>query len=171
MEKTDLRDEVKQQAIENFKKGLNCAECVYDALVRTGVLRVPDESRAGATGFGGGIGLAGYTCGALSGAVLANSMEHGRKDPWSVPDEERGSEVSKKYYRRYNRLLHDFEELAGGVLCRDICAVHEDWHSKPRRIMCMKLIGETAALAFDYLQMSQEEAFKLPYGENIGGNE
>ena len=31
----------------------------------------------------------------------------------------------------------------------------------------MKMIGETAKLAYHYLQMPQEEAFSLPYGKNM----
>ena len=59
---------VNDYAIENFKSGLNCAESVYDALLRAGVLDVPKETIAMCTGFGGGIGLYGDTCGALSAA-------------------------------------------------------------------------------------------------------
>lgn len=36
----DMRKLVSDLAIENFKKGLNCCECVYDALIRAGALKV-----------------------------------------------------------------------------------------------------------------------------------
>jgi C_GCAxxG_C_C family probable redox protein len=165
----DLRQEVSDYAAENFKSGLNCAECVLDALIRSGALKVPLETRAMAIGFGGGIGLSGFTCGALSAAVMANGAVYGRPDPWKVAPEVRGLEISEKYYRRYNKMVWDFHAMNEGVLCKDICGKYEDWHSRDRRKMCMRLIANAAAMAYDYLQMSQEEAFALPYGENMGG--
>ena len=65
----DMGTVVSDYAIENFKNGLNCAESVMDALVRSGALKDSPEIVGLCTGFGGGIGLAGYTCGALSAAV------------------------------------------------------------------------------------------------------
>lgn len=159
---------VNDYAIENFKNGLNCAESVYDALIRAGVLDVAKETVAMCTGFGGGIGLYGETCGALSAAVMANSAVYGRKDPWRVDSEVRGAEVSQKYYRRYNNLVQAFKEANGFTSCRDICAPFEDWHGKNRRVHCLKLIGATAQLAYQYLQIPQEEAFEMPYREKMG---
>jgi C_GCAxxG_C_C family probable redox protein len=167
-EQGNLMQEVRDYAIENFKNGLNCAECVLDALMRSGALQVPPETRAMAIGFGGGIGLSGFTCGALSAAVMANGAVYGRPDPWKVDAEVRGHEISEKYYRRYNKMVWDFQAMNEGVLCKDICSKYVDWYHKERRRMCMKLVANTAVMAYDYLQMSQEEAFALPYGKNMG---
>ncbi len=169
-ENTELRAKVVECAIENYKSGLNCAESVVDALIRAGALDADPAIRAMAGGFGGGIGLSGNTCGALSGAVMANGARYGRKDPWSVDPEVRGKENSEKYYRRYNQMVRDFAAANGGVTCREISSKHEDWHSKDRRKMCMLLIAETAGLAYDYLQIPNEEAFQIPYQkDNMGG--
>lgn len=170
-EEKEMRQKVNDLAVENFKKGLNCSESVYDALIRSGALKVSPETRAMVIGFGGGIGSCGYTCGALSAAVMANGAVYGRPDPWAVPQEERAGEIAAKYYRRYNQMVHDFENANGSVLCKDISSKYEDWHCKERRVMCMKLIGAAAAMAYDYLNIPQEEAFKLPYGDNMGGIE
>lgn len=167
----DMRKIVSDMAIDNFKNGLNCAESVYDALIRSGSLKAAPETRAMAIGFGGGMGLTGNACGALSAAIMANGATYGRSDPWSVDPEVRGEEVRGRYYRRYNKLVHDFEQANKGISCRDICKPYGDWHSKERRVMCMKMVGATAAMAYDYLNMPQEEAFALPYGENMGGME
>lgn len=169
--KSDLRVLVSDYAIENFKSGLNCSECVMEALIRSGVLSLPGEAVAMCIGFGGGIGLSGNVCGALSAAVMANGAVHGRPDPWSVPEEVRADEISEKYYRRYNKMVHDFEKANGGLSCRDICAPFEDWDSRDRRKMCLKLIGAATAMALDFINMTQEEAFALPYGDNIEGME
>ena len=167
----DKRQLVNDLAFEDFKNGLNCAECVIDSLIRSGALDVDPNIRAMAIGFGGGIGMSGYTCGALSAAIMANGAVYGRPDPWEVDPEKRGDEISEKYYRRYNNMVHDFKEAHGAVLCKDLCGKYEDWHSVDRRKMCMKLIAKTAVMAYDYLQMSQEEAFNLPYNDNMGDME
>lgn len=167
----DMRKHVSDLAIEGFKSGLNCCESVYDALIRAGVLDVDPDTRAMCVGFGGGVGLTGHTCGALSGAVMANGAVHGRRDPWAVSDEVRGSEVADHYYRRYNQMVYEFIRDNHSALCREICAPYEDFHEKARRVNCMKLIGRTAAMAYDYLCMDNDKAFQLPYGENMGGNQ
>lgn len=167
----DMSTLVSEYAIENFKNGLNCAESVMDALIRSGALEVTPETVALCTGFGGGIGLAGHTCGALSAAVMANSAVYGRPDPWEVDAQVRGSEVAEKYYRRYNRLVQDFTQRNGSALCSEICQAQGDFHGKERRVNCLKLIGATAKLAYEYLQMGQEDAFALAYGPNLGGKE
>jgi C_GCAxxG_C_C family probable redox protein len=164
----DTRKEVVSCAIRNFKNGLNCAESTYDALLRTGALTMPKETIAMCTGFGGGVGLTGYICGALSAAVMANSAKHGRFNPYDTEDEERRKETSSKYYRRYNRLVNEFKNENGAVNCADLCKNFRDFNSKERKTYCMKLVGKAAALAYDMLCVPQDEAFKLNYGENLG---
>lgn len=157
-------------AIENFKSGLNCAESVYNALLRAGVLEGVDPATISMViGFGGGVGLSGCICGALAAGVAANGAIHGRKDPYAVPAEVRGAEIAEKYYSRYNNLIHDFTEAYGSPLCGEICGKYEDFHGRDRKVGCMKMVGGAAALACRYVLMDQEEAEKLPYRENIGG--
>lgn len=163
----DLSELVGDYAIENYKNGLNCAECVFEALVRAGVLNVDKSTVGMCTGFGGGIGLYGATCGALSAAIMANSAVYGRKDPYAVDAAVRGSEIAEKYYRRYNNLVREFVERNGCTSCGEMTGKYEDWECKERRISCLKLIGATAQLAYKYLQIPQEEAFKLPYDKNM----
>ena len=102
---------------------------------------------------------------------MANSAAYGRPEPWKVDSEVRGSEIAEKYYRRYNRMVQDFIARNGSALCGEICAPYGDFHCKERRIGCLKMIGATAKLAYEYLQMTQDEAFALPYGPNLGGKE
>ena len=162
------REKIRELASEGFRNGLNCAECVFDSLQRAGALNLPHETIAMCVGFGGGIGLSGNTCGALSGAVMTIGSVHGRKDPWAVPKEERGAQIAQKYYRRYNRLVDDFTKKHGSPLCREITAGRE-WGDKERRVLCMNLIVDTAVLAYDYIIMPQEEAFALEYKNNMAG--
>lgn len=166
----DVRELCGNLAIENFKNGLNCAESVYNALLRAGVLEgVDPDTQAMCIGFGGGIGLSGHTCGALCALVMANGALYGRKDPYEAPEKTRTSEIASKYYRRYNDMVWNFEKIFGNTTCEGLCAEYEDWHCKERRKMCLKLLANTAKMGYDYLKMSNEEAFVLPYGKNMGG--
>lgn len=164
-----LNQQTTNRAVENFKSGLNCAESVFEALTHTRALTAPDGALAMCVGFGGGIGLTGHTCGALLAAVMAVGAAHGRPDPWSVDPEQRGREVAEKYYRRYNKLVHDFQNHTRALTCADISRPFGDWHSKERRKNCLKLIAFTTALALDNLLIPQDQAFAIPYGDNISG--
>ncbi len=170
-EKKDLsaltpEERVGEYAVENFKRGLNCSECILEALVREGELDISREQIGMCIGFGAGVGLQGCLCGALAGAVLANGIRYGRKDPYTVDDAVRAQEVAGKYYRRYHAMVNEFVEEQGDITCAGISAPYGDWMSRERKINCLKLIGATARLAYRYLQLPQEEAFKLPYEGN-----
>lgn len=160
---------VSDLAITNFKTGYNCTESVFLALIDSGALDIPRETVKMCIGFGGGIGCSGETCGALSGAIMANCAKHGRLG-WETEDPvQRGMDVAEKYYRRYNAIVHEFEKANGAVTCKAVTAHCGDWNGKDRKKFCMKMIGATAQMAYKYLQMSNEEAFKLPYGANMHG--
>ncbi|ATW24014.1 C-GCAxxG-C-C family protein [Candidatus Formimonas warabiya] len=164
----DLRTMASDYAIANCNKGFNCTEAIYDALLRCGALKVPQETIALSFGFGGGIGLTGHTCGALCAVVLACGAAYGRPDPWRIPEDERIMEI-RDYYRRYNKIVHDFIAENKSASCKELCAPFGDFQSRERRVYCMKLIGRSAAMAVDFLSMSQDEAFDLPFGENLAG--
>ena len=160
---------VSELAINNFKTGYNCTECVFLALIDAGALDIPRETVKICIGFGGGIGCSGETCGALSGAVMANGAKYGRLG-WETEDPmQRGMDVAEKYYRRYNAMVHEFAKANGAVTCKGISAPFGDWNCKDRKKYCMKMIGATAQMAYKYLQMGNDEAFKLPYGFNMHG--
>lgn len=160
---------VSELAINNFKTGYNCTECVFLALIDAGALDIPRETVKMCIGFGGGIGCSGETCGALSGAVMANGAKYGRLG-WETEDPmQRGMDVAEKYYRRYNAMVHEFAKANGAVTCKGISAPFGDWNCKDRKKYCMKMIGATAQMAYKYLQMDNDEAFKLPYGFNMHG--
>ena len=78
MTKEEKIEAIRQRARKNFSLGYNCAECVTEAVLSSVETGLPEEAKKMATGFGGGIGLFGDTCGALVGAVMAVSAVHGR---------------------------------------------------------------------------------------------
>jgi C_GCAxxG_C_C family probable redox protein len=61
-----------------------------------------------ASGFGGGIAGAGNVCGALTGAIMALGLKYG------------GSMMEQDVTQASTKLLKEFTELHGSVLCRNL---------------------------------------------------
>ena len=100
-----------KKAGELFNSGLLCAESVLLAVAEhKGITNelIPKI----ATGFCGGISRTSGMCGALSGAVMAVNMIHGRNTPDNLPVES---------YTRTARLVQMFKQRFGSTLCTDIC--------------------------------------------------
>jgi C_GCAxxG_C_C family probable redox protein len=77
----DMMSKAKDNAKQNYRTGLNCAESALRAIIDTGIIDFPSEIVASATGFGGGIGLSGNNCGGLTGGIMAIGAVHGRRVP------------------------------------------------------------------------------------------
>ena len=163
-----IRQLAGEYAGENMSnRKMNCAEAVLEALIRSGAVDVPLETVAYATGFGGGGGGSGYTCGALTAAILANSMVHGRKDPPSATDR---FELKNRFSQRYNNLISDFIKTANSGLCREIVNAFPDaYQDEQTRPNCIRIVSEAAGIAVDYLKMDAEEAAKLSYDPTVVG--
>lgn len=102
-------EDVKQAAVEHFASGFNCAEAVLLAIAQALNLDTK-QIPAIATGFGAGIGRCGEVCGALSGAVMALGLRHGR----STPDDARAKDA---LYAKTDELLQAFQEEFGDIRC------------------------------------------------------
>jgi ADP-ribosylglycohydrolase len=83
----ELIAQVKQRAKANFKTGMNCAESVFEAVLSQIDTGLPHEIMCVMTGFGGGGGYFGDTCGALVGAMAALGAVYGRRE---VPTDAKG---------------------------------------------------------------------------------
>lgn len=60
-----------------FDSGFNCAQAVFAAFAPE--IGMPEETALKvATSFGGGIGGRGYTCGAVTGALMVLGLQYGR---------------------------------------------------------------------------------------------
>ncbi|MCX5846356.1 MAG: C-GCAxxG-C-C family protein [Deltaproteobacteria bacterium] len=143
MAKEEKIEAIRQRARKNFSLGYNCAECVTEAVLSLVETGLPAEAKKMATGFGGGIGLYGDTCGALVGAVMAVSAVHGRS---SLPEGE-GKEAMLKgkeqlygrpgLYRLFNQIPNRLKEKYGKTICRELtsqwqttwlCRDHAPWN-------------------------------------------
>jgi C_GCAxxG_C_C family probable redox protein len=123
-----LAASIGDRAVGLFDSGFNCAESVLSVLSdrlgkwgRNCTGAVPCV----ATGFGGGIGRNGSTCGALSGIVLAIGLAAKR---------DKASDWDKKYevYDIVSKTLADFEKRFGSSLCKDLTGY--DLRNKEERL-------------------------------------
>lgn len=169
---SEFVEKVKDNAANNFKVGLNCAESVLKAVLDTGV--APDfspQAVAMATGFGGGMGLAGHNCGALVGAVMAVGAVHGRKNPLEGEFQDR---VDRLYgnpglYRFFNGMSHEFKEKYGALDCKTLNQDYPEWFDKNRFKACMKMVIDIAGMAAEYIEKGNAEGYTQAFGENVAG--
>ncbi len=175
----DKKALARQFVDENIKAGLNCSETVFNALIRSGIVDLPHEATALASGVNGGAGGTGYTCGALTGAVMGLGAIYGRRDPISdkakmLKDPGKKSEVKDpkddyRYYmmRRFNNVVGDFQKEMGTTQCQDIIDRNNGYWNDERQKECVHCMKAAMEIALKYIEMEQEEANKLPYAVNI----
>jgi C_GCAxxG_C_C family probable redox protein len=101
-----------ERADQLHAQGANCAQAVAACFAedlgadRALVLRL-------ATGFGGGMGRTGGTCGALTGAFMALGIAFGMTEPGDQAAKERTYALVAEASRR-------FRERTGALTCRDL---------------------------------------------------
>jgi len=129
---------VGRKAKELFLSGWNCAEAVVLAINGAAGTKIPVEL---ATGFGGGIGGSGSTCGALIGAVMALGHWAGRR----VPDKEQ----KKIAYERVRKLFASFRESFYSTACWELtnCETEE----ARRKEICPPYVERAAYLAAELI--------------------
>lgn len=139
-EKNDKIQRIGSDAFDYFMsfKG-NCTEAILLTLRDHLDLSLTDDQLAIATGFGGGMS-SGCSCGTLTGAIMAVSLETGRKP--GVPSENppRASVLA-------HQMVQEFTERHGATCCRALIPGLKKG-SPERMDHCSKLVRE----------MSQEAA-------------
>ena len=167
----DLVQKAKDNAKQNFKDGLNCAESVYKAVIDTGIADIDPATVSLATGFGGGLGLSGNNCGALIGAIMAVGAVHGRRNPLEGEYQER---IDRLYgnpglYRLFNGMAHEFKENFGALDCKKLNEVYPEWFDKDRARGCMKMVIYAAGMAVEYILKGEKEGYTQTFGFNMAG--
>ena len=140
---------VKARAKANFKTGMNCAECVIEAVLAHIDTGLPHETMCLMSGFGGGGGHFGDTCGSLVGAMAALGAVYGRRE---VPANARAATEelhgNPGLYRLFNRLPNEFKRRFGSTQCRLLTAQwKKTWLCRDHLLFCRSLVVEMAGLA------------------------
>lgn len=104
-------------AKELFLKGYNCAQAVFGAFCEDyGIERALGLKIS--SGFGGGMARRREVCGAISGAVMVLSMEHGYTDTSDT-------QAKKHLYEEVQGVLKAFEDETGSIVCRELLGLSE----------------------------------------------
>ena len=110
-----------------------------------------EQAKQLGAGFCGGMGEAGCTCGALSGAIMGLGLLVG---PHS------GSGLGKKQFRALSQKMHDrFHERFSSTCCRVLIEPY-DKDKKGRSQFCSNLTSATASLTAELLLESIPELAK-----------
>lgn len=146
-----LAEQAAQNAMNHFKYGISCGECVLKGFLDLGLTDFPPEVVALVSGFGGGMGSSRHTCGAVNGGMMIIGTTHGRKDPYALPTfEERVEELNRPetgVYDRHGKYIREVITEYGTIECRDLSFPFEDFHSKDRARKCKQVIGFCARQA------------------------
>ena len=144
----ELAEKAAKGAMEHFKHGLTCAECVFKGFLDLGLTDFPPEVVALSSGFGGGMGGTKHTCGAINGGMLAIATMQGRKNPYALPTfEERVEELHKEetgVYPRHGAYVKACITEWGTLDCRDLCIPYDESTpegTKERARNCKQIIG------------------------------
>ncbi len=148
---TIKKEELMNNAGNNFKVGLNCIECVLKAYLDMEDATFPAEVIALATGMGGGIGHTKEgSCGALLGACMAVGCVKGRKNPLERETrDDRIAQLRQEIYPTYAKLTEQFKEEFKSINCGEMCRMFEDIDGIDRLRNCKKAIEFAAGMVAD----------------------
>jgi C_GCAxxG_C_C family probable redox protein len=101
-----------EKVISNFMEDFNCAQSIFGAYAENYGL---DENAAlkVATGFGGGMGRSGRTCGAVTGSYMVIGLKYGTGLL-------NNKESKEKTYEIINEFTKRFIQRNGSVLCKEL---------------------------------------------------
>ncbi len=101
-----------EQAVSCFQNGFNCSQSILSTFsVEFGLNR--DIALKLATGFGGGMGRLGKTCGAVTGALMVIGLKYGTA---SIEDDA----AAENTYRLVQKFIKEFTEINGSDTCHDL---------------------------------------------------
>lgn len=135
---------ISDRAKFHFDQGYHCAESVLLAAADHAGIRSPLIPGI-ATGFCHGTSRTWGTCGALSGAIMAVNLTHGRSSP--------GQTVTENYLA-VRTLIEEFGKSCGSTQCSELMGCDLDTHDGMKtyqdnhlRSQCREFVGLAARLA------------------------
>jgi C_GCAxxG_C_C family probable redox protein len=102
--------EKQDKALDYFRNKFNCSQAVFTVFGTEYGLSEDDSLRIGCS-FGGGMGRQQYTCGAVTGALMALGLKYGK----ALNDSE---EKKQETYSKTREFFRRFTELDGSVNCK-----------------------------------------------------
>jgi C_GCAxxG_C_C family probable redox protein len=99
-------------AVSRFSGGFNCSQAILSAFAEDFRLDSGLSLKL-ATGFGGGMGGMGHTCGAVTGAFMVIGLKYGNVAPSDT-------ELKNNTYRLVRGFTKQFEARHGSIRCKDL---------------------------------------------------
>ena len=142
---------VADRAVERFGTGHSCSQAVFTSLAERMGLDYETALKV-ASGFGGGMGRMGATCGAVTGAFMALGLKFGGVE----------SEAKNETYRFVNQFVEMFRQHHGSLECRDLIGCdlsteegRQQAHAKDtHNAVCAGLVRDAVLIAEELLESS-----------------
>jgi C_GCAxxG_C_C family probable redox protein len=101
-----------EKAVDRFTEGFSCAQAILSTFA-PGLGLDEETALKLASGFGGGMGRMGKTCGAVTGAFMAIGLKYGKTKADDEESKERTYMLACEFAKR-------FESNNGSVTCNDL---------------------------------------------------
>ena len=142
----------REQAMQNFQEGYNCAQAVVMAYRDFFPPHALDTILSLASPFGGGMGRLREVCGTVSGAFIVLGSIYG----FNVPGD---SEKKKILYGKMQEFAALFEKENGSIICRDLLGLKGRSNPNPEertkeyyeKRPCPKLCLSSASILEEFL--------------------
>jgi C_GCAxxG_C_C family probable redox protein len=109
---TKKKSQRSQTAVFRFEEGFSCSQAVLAAFSDLFDLEL-DLALKISQPFGGGIAHRGDICGAVTGAIMAIGLKHGRTRADDIPARERT-------YEAVSSFIQKFESAFGSIICKEL---------------------------------------------------
>ena len=110
-----MTDDAVRLSMKYFSTDYNCSQSVMKAVLENKGLDFNEIFHL-AAGFGGGVGLQGHICGAVSGAVAALGVINGKKFDDVAKHKEATYESSEKF-------MQLFQDKNGSIICDELTGI------------------------------------------------
>ena len=110
-----MTDDAVKKSMKYFGTDYNCSQSVMKSVLESKGLDF-DEIFQLAAGFGGGVGLQGHICGAVSGAVAALGVINGTK----ISDVRKHKQAT---YQSVEKFMQLFKKKHGSIICDDLTGI------------------------------------------------
>jgi C_GCAxxG_C_C family probable redox protein len=110
----DNEDNIEKIAADYFNSGFNCSESVLLSIAKVKKIKNKYIPKV-ASGFGGGLGRHGETCGVITGAVMAIGLKYGRSET-----EGKDREAKENIYKIVDGFIKSFEKEFKNTRCIDL---------------------------------------------------
>ncbi len=110
-----MTDDAVKRSMRYFDTDYNCSQSVMKAVLESKGMDFGEIFHL-AAGFGGGVGLQGHICGAVSGAVAALGVINGKRIDDAKEHKQATYEISEKFMKL-------FKEKNGSIICDDLTGI------------------------------------------------